>query len=107
MTPKLPDAPSGESPRTVRRAARWMFVDRRSGRITIAQRPNIALSVFIILSVVARLSHPSGSTARLTRTGAVVALTIWALDEMLRGVNPFRRVLGTAVLVVTVVSVAR
>ncbi len=107
MTPELvPSAPGGESRRTVRHAVRWMFVDRRSGRITVAQWPNIPLWVFIIVSVVARLSHPSGSAARLTRAVAVGALLIWAIDEVVRGVNPFRRVLGAAVLVVTIVSVA-
>jgi len=29
---------------------------------------------------------------------ATVALVVWAGDELLRGVNPFRRMLGAAVL---------
>ena len=107
MTPELlPSAPGGESPGTARRAFRWMFVNRRNGRIAIAQWPNVSLSVFIIASVAARLSHPPGSAARLTRAIAVGALLIWGLDEVLRGVNPFRRGLGAAVLVVTIVGLA-
>jgi hypothetical protein len=83
-----------------------MFVSRPSGRITIAQRPNLSLSVFVIASVVERLLHPSGSLATLTRTIAIGALLIWAIDEVLRGANPFRRILGTAVLVLTIVTLA-
>jgi hypothetical protein len=108
MAPELlPSAPSGERPGSVRRAFRWMFVNRRNGRVTIAQWPNIALSVFLAVSVVARLAHPAGEAGRLTRVLAVGALLVWALDEVLRGVNPFRRVLGVAVVVVTVVGLIR
>jgi hypothetical protein len=32
------------------------------------------------------------------------ALLVWALDEVVRGASPFRRVLGAVVLVVQVVS---
>jgi type IV secretory pathway VirB2 component (pilin) len=30
---------------------------------------------------------------------ATIALAVWAADELIRGVNPFRRVLGAVVLV--------
>jgi Na+/citrate or Na+/malate symporter len=84
-----------------------MFASRRTGRITITQWPNIPLWLFIVVAVVTRISHPSGSAATLARTVAVVALLVWALDEVLRGVNPFRRALGLAVVVVTLVGLAR
>jgi hypothetical protein len=100
----LPGAPGGAAPRIIRRAFRWMFVSRRTGRITIAQWPNIPLWVFIVMAAVTRLSHPSGWAATLARTVAVVALLVWAVDEVLRGVNPFRRALGLGVVAVTLVS---
>ena len=43
-----------------RRAAQWMFVNRRTGAITIAQWPNVALSVFIGLSIAQRFTIPKG-----------------------------------------------
>ena len=36
--------------------------------------------------------------ATFTRGVGSVALVVWALDELLRGVNPFRRALGAVVL---------
>jgi hypothetical protein len=104
---QLPGAPGGAAPGTVRRAFRRVFANRRTGRITIAQWPNIPLWVFIVVAVITRVVHPSGSAATVTRTVAVVAVLAWALDEVLRGVNPFRRALGLVVVVVTLVSVAR
>jgi len=36
-----------------------------------------------------------------------VALVLWAGDEIIRGVNPFRRLLGAAVLVAVLVNILR
>jgi hypothetical protein len=36
---------------------------------------------------------------------ADIVLLFWALDELARGVNPFRRILGSAVVLATVGSV--
>lgn len=38
---------------------------------------------------------------------ASAALALWAGDEVLRGVNPFRRILGIAVLAWLVLSLVR
>jgi hypothetical protein len=88
------------------RAFRWLFVSRSSGRVTVAQWPNAPLWLFIVLSAVSRIFHPSGDTATFLRVAAVATLVVWALDELVRGVNPFRRFLGLAVLAATVVNVA-
>jgi hypothetical protein len=87
----------------VRRAGRWLFVNRRHGGITVVQWPNIQLAVFIVAAVVPRVVRLHGDVASIVRTIGVVALIIWSLDELLRGVNPFRRLLGGAILVLTVV----
>jgi len=87
------------------RAFRWMFLSRRSGHITIAQWPNISLWVVIVLSIAGRVST-SGTAAALVRGFARAALLIWALDEVVRGVNPFRRILGLVVVVVVAGSLA-
>lgn len=81
----------------------WLLVDRDTGRIVIGQKPNALMLVFIAASA-ARLVRPSassrqtvaGSTVRIAQAGA---LLLWALDEVLRGANPFRRFGGAAVLV--------
>jgi len=90
----------------VRRALRWMFLNRRTGRITVAQWPNIPLSVFILLSIALVSIRPSGHTEMVVRVSSDVALLVWAVDEVVRGVNPFRRILGFVVLVATIANVA-
>jgi hypothetical protein len=37
---------------------------------------------------------------------AGVALAVWAVDEIVRGVNPWRRILGAAVLAVSAAGAA-
>ena len=76
----------------------WMFRSRENGRITLAQPPNWPLGVWLLASVVMWLSHPKGPVGGSLFVLASAALTLWAGDEVLRGVNPFRRLLGAAVL---------
>jgi hypothetical protein len=79
-----------------------MFASRQSGRLTVAQWPNIWLWIFVILTVGLHVFHPRGSAEHLTRGLADVALLVWAGDELLRGVNPFRRILGLFVMAITI-----
>jgi len=81
-----------------------MFVNRRTGGITVAQWPNVALSVFIASSI-ARFIFEAGSPETTLRVLSAVALIVWAVDELIRGVNPFRRTLGFVVLLTTVSSI--
>jgi hypothetical protein len=89
-----------------RRTARWLFLNRRTGQITIAQWPNVSLSVFLVATIVMRIFHPAGITEAALRWLALVGLSVWGLDEVVRGVNPFRRGLGLAVLVAMVIGLA-
>jgi hypothetical protein len=89
---------------SVSRWADWLFRNRSTGAITVAQLPNLTLAVFIAAEVAGRLVHAPSRTATVLRAVAAVALVVWALDEIARGVNPFRRILGLAVLVVTVLA---
>jgi hypothetical protein len=88
------------------RALRWLFVNRRTGRLTVVQWPNIPLWVFIVASLAVRVSHPAGRAHTIWRVVVAASLLAWALDEAIRGVNPFRRLLGVAVAAVTVASLA-
>ena len=87
------------------RVLNWWFRSRRTGRITIVQFPNVRLWLFFA-TVGLRLVVPPDATARtvIDLIGAF-ALAAWALDELIRGVNPWRRVLG-AVGCVSVAMVA-
>jgi hypothetical protein len=88
------------------RAVRWMLLNRKTGRLTVAQWPNISLSVFIVLTLLAHIFHPRGAVNDLIHVVADVALMVWAADELIRGVNPFRRILGFAVMMATIASLA-
>ena len=82
----------------------WLFRDRRDGGITIAQAPNAPLIVFLAAVVVRWIFHPSGTAATVLDVIALVALAVWAVDEIVRGVNPWRRMLGGGVLAVALVG---
>jgi hypothetical protein len=78
----------------------WLFRNRKTGRITIVQFPNAALGVFLVASVLGRLVHGNDAL----RVIATTALLWWAADEIVRGVNPWRRLLGGAVLAGQIVN---
>jgi hypothetical protein len=75
----------------------WMFRSRETGKITIGQIANLEQKIFSGATLVGVLLPASK-----LRTGvgvvAVLALVVWAIDEMARGVNPFRRILGGVAL---------
>ena len=78
----------------MRAAFDWFFRNRRTGRITIGQWPNAALWVYIAATILhARVD------ADPIKWVATAALLVWGLDELFRGVNPFRRTLGALVLI--------
>lgn len=79
-------------------ALRWFFQNRQTGEITIAQWPNTILWIVLVVTILRwSWSFPSAAHSAL---GVIlkVSLCLWALDELARGVNPWRRCLGAAVL---------
>jgi hypothetical protein len=88
-------------------AVDWLFRDRRTGRITIAQFPNVPLGLFLVAAVLRRLVDASGGLRTALGVLAAAGLLWWALDEVIRGVNPWRRLLGGAVLAGQVVQYLR
>lgn len=94
--PWIPPAVSDgdESGSGVGSAVDWLFRSRRTGRITIAQFPNTALWGFFVTVVVRWVVPVRGSVRTGVDVVALVALGAWALDEVVRGVNPWRRLLG-------------
>jgi hypothetical protein len=73
-----------------------LFRNRQTGQITIGQFPNVALWVFLG-SVVLRWVVPGRTVVDWIGTGA---LAWWGLDELIRGVNPWRRFLGAGASIV-------
>ena len=83
-------------------SARWWFENRETGDITVAQFPNLPLWIALAAWVVRRLTE--GSVSTVAEAAMRLAVLWWAADEIVRGVNPWRRVLGVAGAVWTVVS---
>ena len=83
-------------------SASWWFRSS-DGRQTLWQPPNPALCVWLVTLVLGRLDL---SEAHATAVAGVRhgALLVWALDEVVRGASPFRRVLGAVVLAAQVAS---
>jgi uncharacterized membrane protein YcfT len=84
--------------RELGRVVDWLFRSRTTGRITIVQFPNAALGLFLIASLLRPVFDPTGWPGTALRVLATGGLVWWAVDELLRGVNPWRRLLGGAVL---------
>jgi pimeloyl-ACP methyl ester carboxylesterase len=97
MTPPSSNDESSRSPTRVFSLDWW--VRDQNGRLTLAQWPNPALAVWLVAVVVAWTGVLGAArTATLAGVGWG-ALVVWALDELLRGVSPVRRLLGAVVLV--------
>ena len=79
------------------RWADWFFRDKRSGRIVVGQWPNLSLWLFAVTRLVSVFAHDPLRRAAWLLSEA--ALLWWAGDELARGVNPWRRCLGAAVLI--------
>ena len=85
-------------------SASWWFRSP-DGRQTLWQPPNPALCVWLVALVLGWFDLPAAQATAVdgVRHGA---LLVWALDEVVRGASPFRRVLGAVVLVAQVASLA-
>ncbi len=83
----------------------WWFRDA-DGHLAVGQLPNPALWVWGVGAVLGRfeLSDARAAAVDGVRDGA---LLVWALDEVVRGASPFRRVLGAVVLVAQLAALGR
>jgi hypothetical protein len=82
----------------MRRFLQWFFQNRETGAITIAQTPNSVLWIVIVGSIVIWAWHPAGKLGFALEVIVKAAIFIWGIEEVWRGVNPWRRCLGAAVL---------
>lgn len=77
----------------------WLFRNRHTGRITLGQFPNLPMLLFGTGYAIEWLARPGGRTGLFVWAATRACLAWWAADELLRGVNPWRRMLGAGVLV--------
>jgi len=77
-------------------SASWWFRSA-DGELVLWQPPNPALCVWMVALALGRfdLSSTHATAVDGVRHGA---LLVWALDEVVRGASPFRRVLGAVIL---------
>jgi hypothetical protein len=73
----------------------------------VGQFPNPPLWIALAGLLVAGLTNDSGTINDLARAVFYVALTVWAYEEAVYGVNGFRKTLGVVALGLIVVGVAR
>lgn len=83
----------------------WWFRSS-DGRMVLWQLPNPALCVWMAALVLGwfELSATHATAVDGVRHGA---LLVWALDEVVRGASPFRRLLGAVVLAAQLASLVR
>jgi hypothetical protein len=73
-------------------------------RFPIAQFPNLPLIVAILAGEVGKFLD--GIAHSYAASVSYLAITIWAYEELVHGVNWFRRLLGLAFMILLVVRVA-
>jgi len=73
------------------------------GKVVLWQWPNIWLITWMIALTVSWFLPPGKLTDCLGLI-SFVALVVWALLEIFKGVNYFRRLLGLAILVMLIVN---
>lgn len=72
----------------------------------VGQSPNPPLWV-ALGALVVTLIAAAGAVHDVAQAVFYVALTVWAYEEAARGVNGFRRALGSIALLLIVIAVAR
>jgi hypothetical protein len=82
------------------------FRNPRTGEVVVAQWPNPPLWIFLGATAL-RLVLPDGTPRAIAGAVGRLALAWWAVDELVRGDSPFRRVLGGVVIAALVVSLFR
>lgn len=88
------------------RSWRWWFEHRETGEITIAQFPNWPLWCIAACWILRALISDGTVTHEVLGWTTRVLWLVWGADEIARGVNPWRRLLGTAVIVSQIVAIA-
>ncbi len=73
----------------------------------MVQWPNIPLAAYLLATVIHRAFRSGTAGSTVVAAVGSAALVIWAVLEVAWGVNPFRRGLGSVVLILVLVSALR
>ncbi|MDB5170654.1 MAG: hypothetical protein JWO35_348 [Candidatus Saccharibacteria bacterium] len=73
----------------------------RNGKIVIFQMPNVWLLLWAALAT-ASIFVPRGTAQDVLYWSSSALLVVWALLELFKGVNYFRRALGLVILAITI-----
>jgi hypothetical protein len=108
VVPAGPSPPTGTSVHR-RASAAWGAFRRLTQlsfprRFPIVQFPNLPLILAFLSGQAGRFVH--GPAHAYTASAAYLAMTVWAYEELVHGVNWFRRLLGLAYVAILVVRVA-
>src|SRR5580765_3567113 len=87
----------------------WLAYKRLTGlsfprRFPIVQFPNLPLIVAVLAGAAGKFLD--GSADSYAASVSYLALTIWAYEELVHGVNWFRRLLGLAFVILLMIRVA-
>lgn len=94
ISDEVPPSPLGVDVTSVR----WWLENRRTGEITVAQFPNWPLFAIVGVVAVSSVVGPGHPFHGAADAGVRSLWLYWGADELVRGVNPWRRLLGAGVL---------
>lgn len=80
------------------------FRNPRTGEVVLGQPPNAAILLWFAARVLSLVWEDRAQELRWIGSGALI---VWAVDELVRGASPFRRVLGAVVLGFQLVALIR
>ena len=95
---------SARTRQALRSTLDWWFRDRRTGRIVVAHVPNVPILLWMGTVLARQVVEPGADLHTLLEWAGTVTLGWWALDELVRGVNPWRRALGVGGCVVVILG---
>ena len=96
---------AADGPAMMRKLVNWLFRSRETGAITVVQKPNLILWIVIGAALLGWMWPSSRQISAGLTVVAKGGLLVWAADEIVRGVNPWRRCLGAAVAVYEIATV--
>lgn len=79
-------------------SVRWWFENRITGELTIAQSPNWPLVAIVGLLLARWVADPSDGIRSFVGYVFSALWVYWGSDEVIRGVNPWRKALGLALI---------
>ena len=95
---------NARSRRAADAALEWWVRDRRSGRIVVVHVPNLPILLWMGTVIARQLVQHGSDIYTLLEWAGKATLGWCAIDELVRGVNPWRRALGVGGCVVVVLG---